>query len=377
MSEVYIITAVRAPIGLGRPTGALAPLAPVDLSAMILCEAVRRAGVEPAWVEDVIWGCVTPLGDQGANLARLVALKAGFPVRVPAVTLNRMCGSSQQAVHFAAQAILSGDMQIVIAGGTEMMSHQTIGSDWPQQWPDDFPYKLVHQGISAEMMAKKWRLTREQLDDYAYQSHLRAMRAIQCGYYESQILPVSLPDNRLVALDEGVRMPPDRDKMSSLKTVFKENGVITAGNASQISDGCAALVLASDKAVRRYNLTPRARVVARLVIGSDPVLMLDGPISATRQIVEKAGLSLDDIDVIEINEAFASVVLAWASEMNPDMQRVNPNGGAIALGHPLGATGAILMTKLVHEMERSGSRYGLQTMCIGHGMATATIIERV
>ncbi len=377
MSEVYIITAVRAPIGLGRPTGALAPLAPVDLSAMILCEAVRRAGVEPAWVEDVIWGCVTPLGDQGANLARLVALKAGFPVRVPAVTLNRMCGSSQQAVHFAAQAILSGDMQIVIAGGTEMMSHQTIGSDWPQQWPDDFPYKLVHQGISAEMMAKKWRLTREQLDDYAYQSHLRAMRAIQCGYFESQILPVSLPDNRLVALDEGVRMPPDRDKMSSLKTVFKENGVITAGNASQISDGCAALVLASDKAVRRYNLTPRARVVARLVIGSDPVLMLDGPISATRQIVEKAGLSLDDIDVIEINEAFASVVLAWAAEMNPDMQRVNPNGGAIALGHPLGATGAILMTKLVHELERSGSRYGLQTMCIGHGMATATIIERV
>ncbi|HEY5671585.1 MAG TPA: thiolase family protein [Anaerolineales bacterium] len=377
MSEVFIISAVRAPIGLGRPTGALAPLAPVDLSAMILCEAVRRAGVEPAWVEDVIWGCVTPLGDQGANLARLVALKAGFPVRVPAVTLNRMCGSSQQAVHFAAQAILSGDMQIVIAGGTEMMSHQTIGSDWPQQWPDDFPYKLVHQGISAEMMAKKWRLTREQLDDYAFQSHLRAMRAIQCGYFESQILPVSLPDNRLVALDEGVRMPPDRDKMSSLKTVFKENGVITAGNASQISDGCAALVLASDKAVRRYNLTPRARVVARLVIGSDPVLMLDGPISATRQIVEKAGLSLDDIDVIEINEAFASVVLAWASEMNPDMQRVNPNGGAIALGHPLGATGAILMTKLVHEMERSGSRYGLQTMCIGHGMATATIIERV
>ncbi len=377
MSEVYIITAVRAPIGLGRPTGALAPLAPVDLSAMILCEAVRRAGVEPAWVEDVIWGCVTPLGDQGANLARLVALKAGFPVRVPAVTLNRMCGSSQQAVHFAAQAILSGDMQIVIAGGTEMMSHQTIGSDWPQQWPDDFPYKLVHQGISAEMMAKKWRLTREQLDDYAFQSHLRAMRAIQCGYFESQILPVSLPDNRLVALDEGVRMPPDRDKMSSLKTVFKENGVITAGNASQISDGCAALVLASDKAVRRYNLTPRARVVARLVIGSDPVLMLDGPISATRQIVEKAGLSLDDIDVIEINEAFASVVLAWASEMNPDMQRVNPNGGAIALGHPLGATGAILMTKLVHELDRSGGCYGLQTMCIGHGMATATIIERV
>ena len=227
------------------------------------------------------------------------------------------------------------------------------------------------------MMAEKWGLSRDQLDAYAYQSHLRAMRAIQCGYFERQILPLSLPDSRVVALDEGVRMPPDRGKMSSLKPVFKENGVITAGNASQISDGCAALVLASANAVRRYNLTPHARLVARSVVGSDPVLMLDGPIPATRQIVKKAGLSLDDIDVVEINEAFASAVLAWAAELQPDMQRVNPNGGAIALGHPLGATGAILMTKLLHELERTQGRYGLQTMCIGHGMATATIIERV
>jgi len=317
------------------------------------------------------------LGDQGANLARLAVLKAGFPVHVPAVTLNRMCGSGQQALHFAAQEILSGDMEITIAGGTEMMSHQPIGSDWPQEWPEDFPYELVHQGTSAEMMAEKWGLRREQLDDFAYQSHLRTMRAIQCGYFQSQVLPISLPDGRVFSIDEGVRMPPDRARMAALKPAFKEGGVITAGNASQISDGCAALVLASARAVSRYNLTPRARLVARAVVGSDPVLMLDGPIPATRRILKKAGLSLEEIDVVEINEAFASVVLAWASELHPEMQRVNPNGGAIALGHPLGATGAILMTKLVYELERSGGHYGLQTMCIGHGMATATILERV
>jgi acetyl-CoA acetyltransferase family protein len=377
MDEVFIISAVRAPVGVGKPTGALAPLSPVDLSARLLQEAVRRAGIDPAVVDDVVWGCVTPLGDQGANMARLAVLKAGFPTHVPAVTLNRMCGSSQQAVHFAAQAILAGDMEITIAGGTEMMSHQPIGSDWPQQWPEDFPYKLVHQGLSAEMIAEKWRLSREQLDDFAFQSHLRAMRAIQCGYFVSQILPIELPGGRRVAQDEGVRMPPDRARMAALKPVFKDGGVVTAGNASQISDSCAALVLASTRAVGRYNLTPRARLVARYVVGSDPVLMLDGPIPATRQILRKAGLSLDEIDVVEINEAFASVVLAWAGELGADLERVNPNGGAIALGHPLGATGAILMTKLLHELERTGGRYGLQTMCIGHGMATATIIEKM
>jgi acetyl-CoA acetyltransferase family protein len=377
MDEVFIISAVRAPIGVGKPAGALAPLAPVDLSALVLQEAVRRAGIDPAVVEDVVWGCVTPIGDQGANMARLAVLKAGFPMHVPAVTLNRMCGSGQQAVHFAAQEILAGDMEITIAGGTEMMSHQPIGSDWPQQWPEDFPYELVHQGLSAEMMAEKWGLNREQLDDFAFQSHLRAMRAIRCGYFESQILPIELPGDRLVAHDEGVRMPPDRARMAALKPAFKDGGVVTAGNASQISDGCAALVLASGSAVKRYNLTPRARLVARYVVGSDPVLMLDGPIPATRQILNKTGLSLDQVDVVEINEAFASVVLAWASELGANLERVNPNGGAIALGHPLGATGAILMTRLIHELERTGGRYGLQTMCIGHGMATATLIERI
>ena len=376
MPEAFIISAVRTPIGRGKPTGGLYPFQPVDLTAAVLTEAVQRAGLQPRQVDDVIWGVVTPISDQGANLARLGVLKAGFPVEVPAVSLNRMCGSSQQAVHFAAQAILAGDMDIVVAGGTEMMSHQPLGADYPEQWPE-MPYKIVHQGISAELMAEKWGLTREELDDFGYQSHLRAMHAIQNGYFEAQILPLTRPDGRVVKVDEGVRMPPDREKMRHLPPAFKPDGVITAGNASQISDGAGALVVASAKAVGRYNLTPRARIVARAVVGTDPVLMLDGPIPATRKVLKMAGLSLEDMDVIEINEAFASVVLAWQRELQPDMSKVNPNGGAIAHGHPLGATGAILMTKLVHELERIRGRYGLQVMCIGHGMATATILERV
>lgn len=377
MSEVYIITAVRTPVGIGKPNGWLAPIQPVDLGAQVMREAVYRAGINPSLIEDVIWGCVTPIGDQGANLARLSVLKAGFPVEVPAVTLNRMCGSGQQAVHFAAQAILAGDMDLVLAGGTEMMSHQPIGSDWPETWPQNFPYDLVHQGISAELMAERYRLSRVELDDYSYESHLRAMHAIQNGYFDEQILPITRPDGQVVMRDQGVRMPPDREKMDALQPVFKPDGVITAGNSSQVSDAAAALLLASAKAIGRYNLTPRARLVTRVVVGSDPVLMLDGPIPATRMALKRAGLTLEDIEVIEINEAFASVVLGWASELHPDMSRVNPNGGAIALGHPLGATGAVLMTKLLYELERRKGRYGLQTMCIGHGMATATVIERL
>jgi acetyl-CoA acyltransferase len=377
MTEAFIISAVRTPVGLGKPTGALASLSPVDLTSLVLIEAVKRAGIEPGHVDDVVWGCVTPIGDQGANLARLSVLKAGFPMHIPAVTLSRMCGSGQQAIHFAAQAILAGDMDVVIAGGTEMMSHQPLGADYPKEWPDGIPYKLVHQGISAEMMAEKYQLTREALDDYAYGSHLRAMQAIQNDYFESQILPVTFSDGRVIKIDEGVRMPPNRDKMASLQPVFKPDGVITAANSSQISDGSAALVLASAKAVGAYNLTPIARIVTRYVIGSDPVIMLDGPIPATREVLRRAGLSMDQIDIIEINEAFASVVLGWIKDIKPDISRVNPNGGAIAHGHPLGATGAILITKLVHELHRTHGTYGLQTMCIGHGMATASIIERI
>lgn len=377
MSEVYIIATARTPIGIGKPGGTLVPFAPVELGAKVAQEVMQRAGVDPGRIEDLIWGCVTPLGDQGANLARLTALYAGFPVSVPGVTLNRMCGSGQQAIHFAAQAILAGDMDLVIAGGTEMLSHQPIGSDYPEKWPEDFPYELVHQGISAEMIAEKWGLSREELDDFSYESHLRAMNAIQNGYYEGQIVPLERPDGRRVTADEGVRMPPDRAKLAVLRPAFKPGGVVTAGNSSQISDGSAAVLLASPKAVGRYNLEPRARILARTVVGSDPVMMLDGPIPATRAVLKRAGLELDDIDIFEINEAFASVPLAWAKELGVERQRFNPNGGAIAHGHPLGATGAILMTKLLAELERTQSRLGLQTMCIGHGMATATIIERV
>ncbi len=376
-TDVFIISAVRTAVAKGSEKGALYPLAPVELAARVMDAAVRRAGVQSQRLDDVIWGIVTPIGDQGANMARLAALKAGFSVHVPAVSINRMCGSSQQAVHFASQAILAGDADLVLAGGTEMMSHQKLGVDYPAEWPKDFPHDLVHQGISAEMMAEKWELTRDEQDDFAYRSHEKAATAMDAGYFEKQILPLTLPNGQTFAEDEGVRRPPDREKMRTLKPVFKADGIVTAGNASQISDGAAALLLASADAVGRYNLMPMARVVARVVVGTDPVLMLDGPIPATEKVLEKAGLTLDQIDVIEINEAFASVVLAWVKEFDPDMEKVNPNGGAIAHGHPLGATGAVLMTKLVHELERTGGRFGLQTMCIGHGMGTATIIERV
>jgi acetyl-CoA acyltransferase len=376
MGEVFIVSAVRTAIGVGKPGGALTTLQPVELAARVMQAAVQRAGLEPGQVEDVVWGCVTPLHEQGANLARLAVLRAGFPPQVPAVTLNRMCGSGQQAIHFAAQAILAGDMEIVLAGGTEMMSRLPLGSDYPEIWPE-LPYQLVHQGISAELMAEKWQLNREALDDFAYQSHMRAMQALQAGYFEQQILAINLPDGRVFKEDEGVRRPPDRGKMAALKPAFKPDGVIPAGNSSQVSDGAAALLLASPKAVGRYNLAPCARLVARHVTGSDPVLMLDGPIPATRQILKRAGIGLEDIDLVEINEAFASVPLAWIKELGADPERVNPNGGAIAHGHPLGATGAILMIKLVNELERRKATFGLQTMCIGHGMATATLVERV
>jgi acetyl-CoA acyltransferase len=292
-----------------------------------------------------------------------------------------MCGSGQQAVHFAAQAILAGDMDLVLAGGVEMMSHQPLGADYPEHWPEDFPYRLVHQGISAEMMAAKWKLGREELDDFAYHSHLRAAEAAREGRLSRQIAPVPVPTpeggSRMVDSDQGVRPKPDLEKMAALPPAFKENGVITAGNSSQISDAAAALVVASEGFVRAHAIKPLARIIARVVVGSDPVLMLDGPIPATRNVLKRAGLRLQDIDVIEINEAFASVVLAWRQELDADLSHVNPDGGAIAHGHPLGATGAVLMTKLLDEIQRDGARLGLQTMCIGHGMATATIIERV
>jgi acetyl-CoA acyltransferase len=378
MRDVVIIEAVRSPVG--KRDGKLSTVLPVHLVARILQELMSRAGIEPARVQDVVLGCVTPIGEQGANIARLAVLQAGFPVEVPAVTLNRMCGSSQQAIHFAAQEILSGDMDVTIAGGVEMMSRVPLGSDWPGQWPSDFPYELVHQGLSAEMMAEKWKLSRQELDCFAFESHVKAAAATKRGDFLREIAPmeVTLPDGKMEAMnvDEGIRFEPDLIKMGKLQPAFKPDGVITAGNSSQISDGAAALLLMSADKARELRLEPRARIVARVVVGSDPVLMLSGPIPATRQVLDRANLKLEDIAAIEINEAFASVVLAWQKEIQPDPARVNPNGGAIALGHPLGATGAILMTKLLHHLERTGGHFGLQTMCIGHGMATATIIER-
>ena len=379
MREVVIVEAVRTPVG--KRNGALSGLLPVHVAAHVLQAVLARAQLDPALVEDVIFGCVTPLGEQGANIARLAALQAGLPVTVPGVTLNRMCGSSQQAIHFAAQAIAAGDMEIVIAGGIEMMSRLPIGSDWPKDWPPDFPYPLVHQGVSAEMIAEQWGLTREQLDRFAYDSHVKAAAATKRGDFAAEISPIefTLPDGSRATLnyDEGIRFEPNLEKMAQLQPAFKPDGVITAGNASQISDGAAAVLLMSlDKAIG-LGLKPRARFSARSVVGSDPVIMLTGPIPATQQALRRAGLTIDQIDAVEINEAFASVVLAWQTEIQPDPARVNPNGGAIALGHPLGATGAILMTKLLHHLERTGGHYGLQTMCIGHGMATATIIERL
>jgi acetyl-CoA acetyltransferase family protein len=379
MRDVVIVEAVRAPVG--KRHGTLSTLLPVHLAARVLRALIERAQIDPALIEDVIFGCVTPLGEQGANVTRLAVLQAGLPVEVPAVTLNRMCGSSQQAVHFAAQAIASGDMDIVVAGGVEMMSRVPLGSDWPAQWPPDFPYPLVHQGLSAEMIAERWGFTRDDLDRYAFASHIKAAAAAKRGDFVPEIVPIEAPqpDGSIGSLnyDEGIRFEPNLDKMRQLSPAFKPDGVITAGNASQISDGCAALLLMSlDRAIG-LGLKPRARFAARAVVGSDPVLMLTGPIPATQKALERSGLTIDRIDVIEINEAFASVVLAWEKEIKPDVARVNPNGGAIAHGHPLGATGAVLLTKLLHHVERIQGRYGLQTMCIGHGMATATIIERL
>jgi acetyl-CoA acyltransferase len=379
MREAVIVEAVRAPIG--KRNGTLSAMLPVHLAARVLRALVDRVQIDPELIEDVIFGCVTPLGEQGANITRLAVLQAGLPVDVPAVTLNRMCGSGQQAVHFAAQAIASGDMDVVIAGGLEVMSRVPLASDWPAQWPPDFPYPLVHQGLSAEMIAEQWGSTRDDLDRFAFESHVKAAAATRRGDFAQEIIPINVPqpDGSTVSLnyDEGIRFEPNLEKMRQLQPAFKPEGVITAGNASQISDGCAAILLMSLEKTIELGLKPRARFAARSVVGSDPVIMLSGPIPATRKALNRSGLTIDQIDAVEINEAFASVVLAWEKVIGPDPARVNPNGVSIAHGHPLGATGAILMTKLLHYLERTHGHYGLQTMCIGHGMATATIIERL
>jgi len=381
MAEAFIVGAVRTAIGKNR--GRLAPVRPDDLAALVLGELVARTTVDPHEVEDVILGCVDQLGEQGMNIARTAALVAGFPLDVCGVTLDRMCGSGQQAANFAAMGVMSGQYDVVVAGGIEHMTRVPMGSN--AQGPGEGPlsprlherFTIVPQGISAELIAEKWGLKREELDEFSAQSHEKAGRAIAEGRFAREIMPVPLPDGSIFDTDEGVRVPVNRGKMATLLPPFKPDGVVTAGNSSQISDGAAALMFMSEARVKSLGLTPRARVVATALAGVDPTIMLTGPIPATQRVLRKAGLRLDQIDLIEINEAFASVVLAWERELHPDLATVNVNGGAIALGHPLGCSGARLMTTLLHELERAGKRYGLQTMCIGFGQGIATLIERL
>ncbi|MBZ5532719.1 MAG: thiolase family protein [Acidobacteriia bacterium] len=384
--EAVIVDAVRTP--LGRRDGMLKGWHPVDLLAHTLSGLVQRNKLDPALVDDVIAGCVMQVGEQAANIARNAVLAAGFPESVPATTVDRQCGSSQQAVHFAAQGVIAGSYDVAIACGVESMTRVPMGSsaasgpgkpfgDVMRRRYNNAPF---NQGISAEMMAERWKLDRESLDRYSLESHRRAARASDEGFFCREILPTPVqtesgPKN--VTRDEGIRAEATLEKMATLKTVFKPDGVITAANSSQITDGAAAVLVMERAMAERMGLKPLARFVAFALAGEDPVLMLSAPIPATRRILEKSGLKLEAMDRIEINEAFASVVLAWQKETQADLSRVNANGGAIALGHPLGASGARLMSTLVHELVRSGGRYGLQTMCEGGGMANATIIERL
>jgi acetyl-CoA acyltransferase len=379
MSDVYIVAATRTPVG--RRNGALRAVHPVALGATALHEVARRARVDPAVIEDVILGCVSQVNEQGFNVARNTALLAGYPIEVPATTVDRQCGSAQQAVHFAAALIASGACDVVVAGGVESMTRVPLGSSIAggQPFPPELleMYPMTNQGIAAERIAAQWNISRPAMEALALESHARAHHAQEAGYFDREITPVTLPDGAIVARDEGIRAESTAEQLATLKPAFMPEGRITAATSSQISDGAAALVLASERAIRAHDLTPRARIVAHRVVGSDPVLMLTGPIPATERVLRDAGLTLDDIDLFEVNEAFAPVVLAWQHETGADLARVNVNGGAMALGHPLGATGARLLTTLLHELERRELRYGLQTMCCGGGLGTATIIERV
>jgi acetyl-CoA C-acetyltransferase len=381
VSEAYIVGAVRSPIG--KRNGGLSSVHPVDLAAHVLRELMARTGVDPSAVEDVIMGCVSQAGPQAIDIARNAWLSAGLPESVPGVTIDRQCGSSQQAVHFAAQGVLSGTQDLVVAAGIESMSMVPMGTTvalpmkeglkppFGQGWRDRYGDQEISQFRGAQLMCEKWGLKREQLEEYSLESHTRAIRAIDEGRFDREITPVAG-----ISADEGPRRDSTMEKLADLKPL-RPGWELTAATASQISDGSAALLIASPAAVRRHGFTPRARIHTLAVVGADPVYMLTGPIPATEQVLAKGHLDVDDIDVFEVNEAFAPVLLAWSADTGASLEKTNPNGGAIALGHPLGATGAILMTKLLHELERTNGRYGLQTMCEGGGQANATIIERL
>ncbi|MFZ3572744.1 acetyl-CoA C-acetyltransferase [Streptomyces sp. BH097] len=382
MPEAFIVGAVRTPVG--RRKGALSGVHPADLGAHVLRALVERTGVDAGDVDDVILGCVSQIGAQSGNIARTAWLSAGLPQHVPGTTVDRQCGSSQQAVHFAAQAVGSGAADLVVAGGVEVMSLVPIASPMTvgeqagtgspftgDGWHEHFGDQQVSQFHGAELIAEKWGISRTDMESYALSSHRRSVAAQAEGVFDDEIVP-----SFGLTVDEGPRADTGMEKMAGLGPLT-EGGRLTAAVASQISDGAAALLIASEDAVRRHGLTPLARVHATAVVGSDPILMLTGPIPATEKVLERAGLALGDMDLIEINEAFASVVLAWRKELGADPERTNAFGGAIALGHPLGATGARLMTTLVHQLRRTGGRYGLQTMCEGGGMANATVLERL
>ncbi|MEK4425783.1 thiolase family protein [Solibacillus sp. FSL K6-1523] len=382
MREAVIVEMVRTPVG--RRNGSLSGIRADELAAKPLAEVIKRAGIPASLVEDVILGCVSQAGEQSGDIARVATLIAGFPVEVPGVTVDRQCGSSQQAVEFAAQAIISGDMDIVIAGGIENMSRVPMGSNRQGVKPSEqlsSKYELINQGRSAERIAELWNISREEMDEFSLESHRKAIVAREEGYFEREIMPieVTLEDGTTTILkhDEGPRANTSLDKLASLKAAFTEDGTVTAGNSSQISDGATAILLMSREKAEELGLKPRFKVHTRVVVGSDPTLMLTGPIPATEKALKKANLTIDDIDIFEVNEAFASVPIAWLKETGADPKKLNPNGGAIALGHPLGGSGGRLMITMMHELERTGGKYGLQTMCEGNGMANATIIERL
>lgn len=378
MPEAVIVEAVRTPTG--KRGGGLSAVHAADLSAVVLGALVDRTGIDPAVVDDVVWGCVGQIGDQSANIARYSVLAAGWPESVPGTTVNRACGSSQQALDFAVQAVLSGQMDVVVAGGVEVMSRVPLGAARAGGQPygpqvlaryDGFDF---NQGVSAEKIAQKWGITRAQADEFAALSHARAAAAQDAGAFDRQIVPVTA-QGATVSADEGVRRTTSVEKLASLRLSFSEDGLIHAGNASQISDGAAALLVTTPDKARELGLTPLVRYRAGAVVGADPVLMLTGPIPATEKVLRKTGLALAAIGVYEVNEAFAPVPLAWLAETGADPRLLNPLGGAIALGHPLGASGAVLMTRMIHHMRENGIRYGLQTMCEGGGTANATVVE--
>jgi acetyl-CoA acetyltransferase family protein len=383
--EVVIAEAVRTPIGRAHPEkGAFRDTHPNTLLAACLTALVKRTGIDPGDVEDVIAGCTAPFGEQSRNIARNAWLQAGFPVEVPAITIDRRCGSAQSAVSYAAALIASGSHDLVIAAGVEHMQHVPIdsplkiielyGTPWPQELLDRF--ELIPQGLSAERIAEQWNVSRSEMEELAVESHRRAAAATEGGRFAREIVPIETPHG-VVETDQGIRPETNAASLAELKTPFKPGGRITAATSSQLSDGAAAVLLASRPAAERLGLRARARVTDQVTVGVDPVIMLTGPIPATRKLLDRTGLTIGDFDLVEINEAFASVVLAWARELEPDMDRVNVNGGAMALGHPVGSTGARLVATILHELERSDTELGLVTMCCGGGLGTGTILQRL